>query len=86
MFSGLGIAPVFAGRLPAALEPVVADHAQRQAALLEAVMAGDGAALFPLFRSDPLVAPLGEARARSLFQEMIAATGAWIPETLKGAA
>ncbi|WP_138467200.1 alpha-galactosidase [Poseidonocella sp. HB161398] len=86
VFSGLGATPVMAGRLPPALEAVAADHAARQSALLDAVMAGEAGALFPLFSSDPLVAPLGEARARSLFQEMIAATGAWIPETLKGAA
>ncbi|MBE3638198.1 family 4 glycosyl hydrolase [Mangrovicoccus algicola] len=86
VFSGLGVTPVIAGRLPAALEPLVAAHAARQVALLDAVMADEAAALFPLFHSDPLVAPLEEAKARMMFQEMIAATGAWIPETLKGAA
>ena len=86
LFSGLGVQAVEAGRLPEPLAGIVADHAARQTALLDAVMAGDAAALFPLFHADPLVAHLSEDRARALFAEMVAATAAWLPDNLRGAA
>ncbi|QHQ34343.1 alpha-galactosidase [Algicella marina] len=87
LFSGLGVTPLVAGRMPQALEAVVADHANRQSALLRAVVDGDFAALFPLFHGDPLVAPLAEAAARAMFGEMVAATAAWLPDALvRGAA
>jgi alpha-galactosidase len=82
VFSGLGIQPVVAGRLPAALEPLVAGHARRQTALLDAVFAADWGALPALFASDPLVAPLGPSRARDLLTEMIAATAHRLPPSL----
>lgn len=82
VFSGLGIVPMVAGRLPATLEPLVADHARRQIALLDAVVAEDWGALPALFASDPLVAPLGASRARDLLTEMIAATAHRLPPSL----
>lgn len=85
-FSGLGIVPHCAGRLPEALEPLVRDHAARQSALVAAVLSGDREALFPLFRTDPLVARLSDADAREMLGRMLAATAAWVPDTLKGAA
>lgn len=86
LFSGLGVQPVLAGRLPDDLAVIVADHATRQSDLLDAVLNNAPAALFPLFRTDPLVAPLPEDKARAMFQEMVQATQAWLPETLRGAA
>lgn len=85
-FSGLGITPLLAGGLPPALHAVMADHAQRQSALLSAVMAGDPAPLFELFHSDPLCAHLPQSEARRMFSEMLTATAAWLPDPLKGAA
>jgi len=85
-FSGLGVAAHQAGRLPEGLRDLVADHATRQSALVDAVLTGNRAALFALFRSDPLVAPLPKRRAREMMSRMIAATEALIPDTLKGAA
>jgi alpha-galactosidase len=82
VFSSLGIQPVVAGRLPAVLEPIVAGHAIRQTALLDSVVAEDWAALPALFAGDPLVAPLGAARARELLREMIAATAHRLPASL----
>jgi len=86
LFSGLGVQAVHAGRMPDALAAITADHAERQSALLQAVLAGEAGALFPLFHADPLVAPLEEAKARAMFSEMVSATAAWLPETLRGAA
>ena len=86
LFSGLGVQPVLAGRLPDDLAVITSDHATRQGDLLDAVLHNEAAALLPLFRADPLVAPLPEDRARAMFQEMVQATEAWLPETLRGAA
>ena len=81
-FSGLGPQPVLAGRLPAALEPLVADHAARQSALVAAMAAGDHGALYPLFAADPALAGLEPRGRRKMFVEMLAATADWLPETL----
>ncbi|MDQ0456296.1 family 4 glycosyl hydrolase [Rhizobium paknamense] len=81
-FSGLGIQPVFAGRLPPAVETLVLPHALRQTALLDAVLNRNADALLPLFLSDPLVQPIGLARAEQMFGEMIAATRHCLPQEL----
>lgn len=81
-FSSLGITPLMAGALPASIQPVIADHASRQTHLLDAMMTGDHGALFPLFRTDPLVAPLSTEAARSMFDEMIYATANYLPDSL----
>jgi alpha-galactosidase len=83
LFSGHGVRPIHAGRLPAAVEALVKPHAERQNAVLQAVLAGDGATLEGLFLSDPLVAPLGQDRAAKLFRAMVAATAARLPEKLR---
>lgn len=77
-----GIAPIHAGAIPDPLAAIVADHAARQTGLVDAVLAGDHGALFPLFASDPLVRPLSEAEARAMFAEMLAATARWLPDAL----
>ncbi len=83
LFSGHGVRPVHAGRLPAAVEALVKPHAERQNAVLKAVLAGDGVTLEGLFLSDPLVTPLGQDRAAKLFRTMVAATAARLPENLR---
>ncbi|MND50614.1 Alpha-galacturonidase [compost metagenome] len=83
LFSGHGVRPIHAGRLPAAVEALVKPHAERQNAVLQAVLAGDGVTLEGLFLSDPLVAPLGQDRAAKLFRAMVAATAARLPEKLR---
>ncbi|MGH1415385.1 MAG: alpha-galactosidase [Pelagimonas sp.] len=85
-FSGLGVKPVFAGRLPNSLLSVVSDHANRQTNLLSATLQEDRSALFDLFQSDPLVAPLPTKEAQNMFDQMLFATASWLPETLVGAA
>ena len=80
------VAALPAGRLPHGPEAIALDHAKRQSALVDAVMAEERDALFPLFRSDPLVAPLDDNDARKMFGEMIAATAKLVPTKLRGAA
>ncbi len=82
LFSGLGVQPIHAGRLPDRLARIVTDHATRQAALVSAVLDGNTDALFPLFASDPALRALGEAEKRAMFKDMLAATARWLPETL----
>lgn len=82
VFSGLGVTPLAAGRLPTALELLVRPHAERQTALVDAVLGERWSDLFPLFLSDPLVAPLGPDEARRLYREMVEATSRHLPKTL----
>ncbi len=77
-----GIVPLPAGRIPDPLASVIADHTARQTALVDAVVADDHGALFPLFASDPLVRPLPDDEARAMFAEMLRATARWLPATL----
>ncbi|KJZ21225.1 family 4 glycosyl hydrolase [Loktanella sp. S4079] len=82
VFSGMGITPMVAGKLPEELHKIVADHVGRQTALLDAVTSSDFDVLFDLFRSDPLVAPLDDSRARALYRDMVTATAAHLPKEL----
>lgn len=81
-FSALGIQPIVAGCLPPALELLVKPHAERQSALVDAVLSDEADALLPLFVSDPLVAALPQDKATRLFREMVTATQHRLPETL----
>jgi alpha-galactosidase len=83
MFSGLGIQPIFAGRLPAAVEALVKPHAERQTALVRAVLEGDVEALEGLFLTDPLVRYLPPEKASSLLRSMVTATANRLPEKLR---
>jgi alpha-galactosidase/6-phospho-beta-glucosidase family protein len=83
VFSGTGIRPVFAGRLPLAAEAIVRPHAERQNALLQSVLKGDLPALESLFLTDPLVAAIGPERGTRLFRSMVAATSRCLPASLR---
>jgi len=85
-FEAGGITPLYAGRLPEALEATVKDHAQRQTALVDAVLTRDTEALFPLFKSDPLVRHLQADQAREMFSLMISATARLLSQAIRGAA
>ncbi|MFQ1702532.1 alpha-galactosidase [Loktanella agnita] len=82
LFSSLGVTPLVAGRLPDSLLAIVADHAARQTALLDAVIGQRWDDLFDLFRTDPLVAPLPDDTARQMFNEMVQATSRHLPDAL----
>ena len=83
VFSGTGIRPVYAGRLPPAVEALVKPQADRQSALVKAVLAGDRETLEALFLTDPLVAAIGPERGVRLFRRMVAATSHCLPEALR---
>ena len=53
-FDRASVTPLKAGKLPDGLNAIVNDHATRQTALVDAVLAGDKDALFPLFQIRPL--------------------------------
>lgn len=82
-FSSLGVTPLVAGRLPDALQAIMAGHAERQMALLDAVFGARWGDLFDLFRTDPLVAPLSADDARRMFTEMVRATARHLPHGLQ---
>ena len=81
-FTQDGIAALTAGAIPDPLAAIIADHAARQLALVDALLAGDYGALFPLFAGDPLVRHLPETTARQMFAEMLRATARWLPDAL----
>lgn len=83
VFSGTGIRPVYAGRLPPAVEALVKPQAERQNALVKAVLAGDRETLETLFLTDPLVSAIGPDRGIRLFRSMVAATSHCLPEALR---
>lgn len=86
LFSSMGVTPLVAGRLPDALLAITTDHAARQTALVDAVMAARRDDLFALFHADPLVAPLDADTARRMFDEMVRATARHLPRDLQGEA
>jgi alpha-galactosidase/6-phospho-beta-glucosidase family protein len=83
VFSGTGIRPVFAGRLPPAAEALVRPHAERQNAVVTAVLKGDRHTLETLFLTDPLVTPLGPDRGTKLFRQMVSVTSHRLPAALR---
>jgi alpha-galactosidase len=83
-FSGLGIQPLLAGRLPPSLELIVRPHAERQTALVSAVLDHRWDDLAALFVSDPLVAPIGPDKGLQMYREMVEATALYLPETALG--
>lgn len=82
LFCGLGLKPVLAGRLPAALEAIVCDHAARQNGLRRAMLSEERDALFPLFADDPALRDLPANDRHALFTDMLAATARWLPKSL----
>jgi galacturan 1,4-alpha-galacturonidase len=79
-FSRDGRVPIPAGIIPDLLVAIIADHAQRQKALDDALIADDHAALFPRFASDPLARARPETQARAMFSQMLRATARWLPD------
>lgn len=82
LFSSLGVTPLVAGRLPDAVRAITADHAARQMGVLDAMFNERWDALFDLFASDPLMAPLPRQTAREIYAQMVAATARHLPAAL----
>ena len=77
-FSADSVRPVQAGRLPPAVEALVAPHALAQATILDAALARDAWAAFPAFLADPLM-KAGPKDAEALYARMLEATKAFLP-------
>lgn len=73
LFSRDSVRPVIAGRLPPAIEGMVAAHIARQETILKAALAGEPRAALPAFLSDPLMR-LSPREAEQLFGKMVAGT------------
>lgn len=82
LFTGGMFSPLQSGRLPQAVELLVAPHAARQKALTQAIIEGRREDILALFLSDPLAGAIGADRARSMFNEMTAATAHCLPRNL----
>jgi galacturan 1,4-alpha-galacturonidase len=72
-FSRDAVRPVSAGRLPPAIEGMVAKHIGSHETILAAAMARDARAVLPAFLADPLMR-VGPREAEELFAKMIAGT------------
>lgn len=83
VFSSNGISPICAGSLPEELNSIVADHAQRQTALLDAMVEQRYDDLFTHFKTDPLIRDLREQNALAMYQEMVSATAQYLPVGLR---
>ena len=78
LFARGSVRPVVAGRLPPAIEALVAPHALAQETILCAALARDAWAAFPAFLADPLVTA-APADAERLYATMLDATKAYLP-------
>lgn len=77
-FSADSVRPVQAGRLPPAVEALVAPHALAQETILRAACARDAWAAFPAFLADPLMRA-APADAEALYARMLEATKTFLP-------
>ena len=77
-FSADSVRPVQAGRLPPAVEALVAPHALAQETILDAALARDAWTAFPAFQADPLMRA-SPTDAEALFARMLEATKAYLP-------
>lgn len=78
LFSRDSVRPVLAGRLPPAVEALVAPHAFAQEVILRAATSRDAWAAFPAFLADPLMTA-APADAERLYARMLDATKAYLP-------
>lgn len=77
-FSGGGIRPVMAGRLPDPVQNLVVRHVYNQETILKAAQKRDRDIALRAFVNDPLV-NLSLEDARNLLDRMIRNTAAWLP-------
>jgi len=82
-FSRDAVRPLVAGRLPPAIEGMVAKHIGSHETVLAAAMSGDARAALPAFIADPLM-KIPPRDAEALFAKMIAATKSSLAKYYKG--
>lgn len=80
VFSRDAIRPVFAGAVPANMEPIMAPHVANQERVLRAALERDRRLVYEAFLTDPLVAGrASDEEVKKLADDMIAATAACLP-------
>ncbi|WP_135554782.1 family 4 glycosyl hydrolase [Paenibacillus cymbidii] len=72
------VQPVMTGELPVPLQNIALRHVLNQETILQAALLGDYELGFQAFLNDPLVA-IGEQQARTLYEEMLQGTKAYLP-------
>jgi len=83
LFSRQGVTPVMAGDLPGGVWGLVMPHAINQKNVLKAVMTGDKELAFQAFLNDPLMQGVSPWDARTLYEEMLRNTAAYLPDAFK---
>jgi alpha-galactosidase len=83
LFSFNSVRPVLAGNLPRNVHTLVARHVYNQENLIQAVMRKDKEQIFNVFLNDPFMSRLCVHDARTLFEEMLSHTAAYLPEWIK---
>lgn len=72
------IAPVIAGNIPENIRELIIPHVHNQEDIMEGALAYDKERVFKAFLNDPLMT-IGETDARTLFEEMLENTKAYLP-------
>ena len=83
LFSRQGVTPVMSGDLPGGVLGLVMPHAINQKNVLKAVMTGDKELAFHAFLNDPLMQGVSPWDARTLYEEMLRNTAAYLPDAFK---
>lgn len=73
------IAPVFAGKIPEKLLPLLTPHIENQADILTAALSCDRKLALKAFRNEPLMQHVGEADSLKLLEEMLENTKNYLP-------
>jgi galacturan 1,4-alpha-galacturonidase len=79
LFSRNCVSPVFAGRLPEAVEAMVLRHINNQEMLVNASLLGDRQMAFHAFSNDPQLSYMDIRDIETLFAEMLSNTGKYLP-------
>ncbi len=82
-FSRQGVTPMMVGDMPGGPLGLVMPHAVNQKNVLKAVMTGDKELAFQAFLNEPLMQPVSPWDARVLFEDMLRATAAYLPEAFQ---
>lgn len=83
LFSRDSVRPVFAGRLPDAVNSIVLRHICNQEALVKSFTKRDKQMAFNAFANEPLMSCVDAEDAEKMFEEMIENTKAYLPDYMK---
>jgi alpha-galactosidase len=80
LVDGAGFAPISIGPLPEVLRRVTEVHCQIQKMTLEAALTGNRKLAFEALMLDPLCAKLPPSQIKKMGQELMSATGKYLPQ------